>query len=1099
MLGPFSACDGSEVVATGGPQQRALLAMLVLATGTTVSRDRLVAGLWGERPPKSAVHILESYVSRLRLLGIDLVTESRGYGLRADPDAVDLLRFQALCADARAAMAAGAAPTAAGLWRDALALFRGPALDGLRAFPFADTEVRRIDELRLAAVQDRVDAELAAGGGDALIGELTGLVAEHPFVERLHGQLMLALYREGRQAEALAVFGALRRRLVDELGIEPGAAVRDVHLKLLRQEAPGGPATPPPGAEAPPSGPSRRGGLVAVAVLAVAVAAWAIGFAPDGASAPRTATGNAVVVLARSGDLRGEVDLPEAPDAVASGAGAVWVSQFQGHAVARIDPAARRVEQTIPVGSGPSALAVGAGAVWVANTLDGTVSRIDTTVDRVVDTIAVGGEPAALAYGGRSVWVADSRADELVRVDVASGRVVARTPVPSGVTGVAFAGGAAWVSSDRAGTVARVDPRDDDIAEVRVGTGPTSVAADAAAIWVANTLDGTVSRIDPATRTVTQTLPVGNGATGLAVAGTSVWVANEFDGTVARIDAERGEVAQTFRVRDRPVGAAAGGGQVWLAMRAAPVRHRGGTLRVAVTTPSLDTLDPARQVFLSPGQLLGATNDGLVTFKHVGGSGGTRLVPDLATTLPSPAGDGRTYRFQLRTGIRYSSGEVVRPADFRRALVRVFRLGSSGAPLYRGIVGGRRCLRAPSRCDLRRGIVTNDAANTVTFVLTAADPDFLAKLAAPYAVAVPGSVPLTRSPRLGVPATGPYMVDRYVAGETLVLRRNPHFREWSNAARPPGFVDRIEYSLDRHPDAVVNAIRSADADYGIYDVPYSPPGDRLHELLTRFPARTHVNPLPGVNYFIFNTRVPPFDDVRVRRAVNFAVDRRVLVDLNGGPDAAGLTCQVLPPGLSGHEPYCPYTRSAGTDGGYGGPALARARRLVRASGTRGMRITLLTDPHLADTEYVVGVLRRLGYRATARPLANDRYDAFVSDTRNRVQMSVGGTLTDFPAASDIIRPWLSCEAFTPRSAANANRSGFCDREVDRWTRRALRSETTDPDRARRLWARIDRRVVDRAPWLPTVNLHTIDFLSARAGNYQFHPQWGILLDQLWVR
>jgi peptide/nickel transport system substrate-binding protein len=160
--------------------------------------------------------------------------------------------------------------------------------------------------------------------------------------------------------------------------------------------------------------------------------------------------------------------------------------------------------------------------------------------------------------------------------------------------------------------------------------------------------------------------------------------------------------------------------------------------------------------------------------------------------------------------------------------------------------------------------------------------------------------------------------------------------------------------------------------------------------------------------------------------------------------------------------YCPYSVNPSATGAYSGPDLAKARKLIRASGTRGMRVTVLTDPHLRDTAYVVSVLATLGYRASARPVAGDRYNDLASNSRNRIQISVGGTLTDYPAPSNVIQTWLSCDSFTPRSDLNANRAGFCDPNVDAAIDRALALETSNPRAANRLWARIDRAIVDQA-------------------------------------
>jgi peptide/nickel transport system substrate-binding protein len=141
----------------------------------------------------------------------------------------------------------------------------------------------------------------------------------------------------------------------------------------------------------------------------------------------------------------------------------------------------------------------------------------------------------------------------------------------------------------------------------------------------------------------------------------------------------------------------------------------------------------------------------------------------------------------------------------------------------------------------------------------------------------------------------------------------------------------------------------------------------------------------------------------------------------------------------------------------------------------------------------------IAFQAAARPVAGERYNHLASNSRSRTQISVGGTLTDNPAPSNIIQTWLSCDSFKSQSDLNANRAAFCDPTADARIERALALERSNPKAANRLWAQIDREIVDQAPWLPTVNLNTVDFVSARVGNYQFHPQWGMLLDQLWVR
>jgi DNA-binding SARP family transcriptional activator len=234
LLGPLEVADHGRPVALGGGKQRSLFALLLLNANEVVSKERLIDELWGESPPATVAKSVQIYVSRLRKQLGDgrLVTRAPGYLLRLEPAELDLDRFQALVADAD-----GADPvTAAGKLRAALALWHGPPLADLAYEPFVQGEIARLEELRLTVLEQRIEADLAAGRHAELVGELEGLIRRHPARERLSGQLMLCLYRCGRQAEALEAFRATRAALVDELGIEPGRALRDLHEAILRQD-----------------------------------------------------------------------------------------------------------------------------------------------------------------------------------------------------------------------------------------------------------------------------------------------------------------------------------------------------------------------------------------------------------------------------------------------------------------------------------------------------------------------------------------------------------------------------------------------------------------------------------------------------------------------------------------------------------------------------------------------------------------------------------------------------------------------------------------------------------------------------------------------
>ena len=237
VLGPLEALGSEGPLPLGGAKQRALLALLLLNANRVVSRERLIDELWGEEPPETAVTSVQVYVSRLRKLLPDgsLVTRPPGYVLEVEPENVDLIRFERLVKEGRSALAAGDPVHAADAIREAIGLWRGPALTEFAAEPFAQIEGGRLDDLRVAALEERIDADLQLGRHAELTGELEVLIASHPHRERLRAQLMLALYRAGRQSEALDVYRDLRATL-DEIGIEPGESLQRLERQILNHD-----------------------------------------------------------------------------------------------------------------------------------------------------------------------------------------------------------------------------------------------------------------------------------------------------------------------------------------------------------------------------------------------------------------------------------------------------------------------------------------------------------------------------------------------------------------------------------------------------------------------------------------------------------------------------------------------------------------------------------------------------------------------------------------------------------------------------------------------------------------------------------------------
>jgi peptide/nickel transport system substrate-binding protein len=528
---------------------------------------------------------------------------------------------------------------------------------------------------------------------------------------------------------------------------------------------------------------------------------------------------------------------------------------------------------------------------------------------------------------------------------------------------------------------------------------------------------------------------------------------------------------------------------------ATPASHRGGTLRV-VGSSGLDSIDPGKAWSAIGWQLLSLTNDGLVRYARAPGSAGARIVADLATSVPAPQDGGREYTFQLRSGIRYSRGAPVRPEDFRSAIERQYAAGTGLAAFGVQLVGASGCTRA--HCDLSRAVAIDDASRTVTIRLSAPDPAFLYKLALPFGSVLPGGVAPVGAARGPLPATGPYLIRRYVPGREVLLVRNPRFHPWSSDSQP-GFANRIAVRLGLDPAAQTAAVRSGAADVMLD----SPPAAALGALARRLPLQLHGYALPEVFAMFLNTRLPPFDRLAVRRALNYAVDRSAVARLAGSSKLAQPTCQVLPPGVPGYAPFCPYSTDPNAAGLWRRPDLARAKRLIATSGTRGMSVrvsTVATDHFkLAVGRYLVRLLKRLGYHARLRSYRDDHaYYANVGLAKRRSQIGLFGWEADYPAGSALFRPLFTCAAYRPTMPFNSNPAAFCNPGIDRAIERATALEPLNTAAAAAAWRKVDRQLARKAPWAPLVNALGVDFVSRRLGNYQRNPASGVLLDDLWV-
>jgi DNA-binding SARP family transcriptional activator/ABC-type transport system substrate-binding protein len=1140
LLGPLEVAVNGHAVDIGGLKQRALLAILLLHANQPVQRDVLIDQLWAGHPPAGAEHAVEVYIWRLRKAlesaagGQCVLTRPGAYLLQAAEEQVDVARFERRAEAGRRALAAEDPGRAAADLGEALALWRGPLLADFRSEPFAQAEIARLEELRAGVVEDRIEADLALGRHASVVSELEALVAVQPLRERLHQQLMIALYRCGRQGDALAVYQKARRMLMADLGIEPGEPLRRLQRGILEQDpslAPppitgasqalnlvdgsrsGRPAAATAGAfdsvaeRGAPRRSVRIGGKRLLAVFgALALSIALLVVVAGGGRAHLAAGPNTIGVIDGGQDsLSAVVTGVGRPNGIVSGAGAVWITDSADDLLLRVDSAGQVIDR-IPVGRGPAGVTVADGLVWVANQLDGTVSEVNPSAGTQVAVITVGIGPTAIASGYGAVWVASVTSDTLSRINAATGEVVSVIPLSSAPTGIAVGAGAVWVVSQETGELLRVDPGDDRPSQaIAIGHSPDGVAVGAGSIWAADT-GGTLTRFDPRTGKM-QTIRVGGAPAGVVYANGAVWVSDSVSGTVSRIDPATG-ATQLVRLGNEPTDLAAAGNNMWVTVLPSLASHLGGTLTVIAQLPpdegARPSTDPAVAYYTWAWQMLSMTNDGLVGYRRVAGLAGDQLVPDLAAALPVPADGGRTYTFRLRPGIRYSTGMLVRPGDFRLAIERVFmidpQVNPSIAPVYAGIIGATGCERSRGPCNLGRGIVADDATDTVTFHLTAPDPEFLYKLAFPWADAVPPGTPNHQISAAQLPATGPYMTRSLVPGHTWTLVRNPRFRQWSQQAQPGGYPDRIVLRLDVGPGQAV-----ADVEHGRADVLLSPPPDRVGQLATRYASQLHSGPLAATIALTLNTRTAPFDKLAARMAVNDAIDRNTVIALNGGPLAVQATCQILPPAMPGYRPYCPYTIMPDQGGAWTAPNLALAERLVRASGTRGDRVTVLYGsegtpfPSLATGHYIVSVLEQIGYRAALRTVGPETYFGVLGNSRNGVQAGFFSWYQDYPAPSDFIDPLFTCGSFVPGNPNNLNDAEFCDPLIDAQAQQALALEPANPSAAAGRWAALDRELVDQAPWVPLYNPRDLNVLSARVGNYQFNPYFDLLIDQLWVR
>jgi DNA-binding SARP family transcriptional activator/DNA-binding beta-propeller fold protein YncE len=573
ILGPLEVWDDGRVVELGAGRQRALLALLALHARESVASDRLIEELWGGSPPPTAPKALQNLVSQLRrsLGPAAIETVSAGYRLPLADGDLDAQLFERLVAQGRRVLEDDPRQ-AAQIIREGLGLWRGRALADFAYDEFAQGEIARLDEIRLGAIEDRIDADLATSGATTFVPELEQLVSAHPLRERLRGQLMLALYRSGRQAEALEVFRDGRIVLQEELGLEPGVALRELEQAILNQD----PELGPPAKLPRPARKRRRRGLALAAGGTVVLLAGLLAVAlatRGGGEAPVPVPNSLVKIDSETNEVVAAIPVGRSPGEVAVVGDYVVVSSEEDATLTRVDVASGETTTSGASGADMGLAAMGDRFVWAVSLQQDRLTRVDIERLQTIDGVALPPDLgfAFVAVGGGSLWVTQYAPAAVLRYDLRTLQLQRRydlglTDIP---VDLAYGYGAAWVVLGDSRALLRIDARTGRAETIPAGALPSGPAVGFGSIWSSSIAEGTMWRFDGVTGERTSpVVDVGPAPFGVATGAGSVWIANNCDGTVSRMDPETGEVLATVETGYFPKWLAVGRGYVWVGITA---------------------------------------------------------------------------------------------------------------------------------------------------------------------------------------------------------------------------------------------------------------------------------------------------------------------------------------------------------------------------------------------------------------------------------------------------------------------------------------------------------------------------------------------------
>lgn len=469
----------------------------------------------------------------------------------------------------------------------------------------------------------------------------------------------------------------------------------------------------------------------------------------------------------------------------------------------------------------------------------------------------------------------------------------------------------------------------------------------------------------------------------------------------------------------------------------------------------IDYLDPGLAYTVQGWSIMLPAHLGLVTYKLVNGPEGATIIPGLAEDLPEISEDGLSYKFTLRD-INYSNGQPVKASDFKNTIKRLYQIDSPGVGFFTGIVGADKFAET-KKGDIP-GIVVDDDAKTIEIKLSKPQGDFLYVLATMFGSIVPTGTPAKDQSTATIPATGPYMIEKYTPNRLVTLVRNP---EWKGIPDvPDGNPDKMTFNVLEEDSAALQSVIDGQNDYNFHTIPV----DRLGEVQDQYAAQLKLYTPANTYYFFMNTRVKPFDKLEVRQAVNYAVNRDAVVRLYGG--LAAETENVLPPTYPQYEKISMYPND-----------LAKAKQLVQQSGYAGMSVTVYANSRETSQkqgEYGADVLNQMGFKAKLKVLDPSVYFTTIGNQRTKAQFGVANWFQDYPHPLN----WFDVLLNGNRIAEEHN-NNYSNANVKAINAKIeeLKKQPELNDDVNAQWAEVDKMVAENALWAPVVNRQFTDFFT----------------------